>query len=167
MGIDKGILSALADHKQKIHGPHFILSAENALHPQNNKLKLSHDQVLNHLFHASYDAHEVKSNFGKSSKSIIVYQVTPELAEELHKLASSLGQGHSIYSTGKASEMRFHHGAYANRSHYGEGTNFYDDTPEDGYHSLPGGAAHFNHRFDYKSHHPAGQLHVRGGNGQR
>ena len=167
MGIDKGILSALADHRAKVRGPHFIFSADKPLHPQNDKVKLGHDQVLNHLFNAGYDAHEIKSNYGSIQKSIIIYQITPEVAEELHKLAAGLGQGHSIYSTGMAHEMRFHHGAYAGRSHYGDDTSYYEQPPFDGFHTLPGGASYFDHEFDYKSHHPAGQLHVRGGNGRK
>ncbi len=92
--------------------------------------------------------------------------MTPEVAEDLHKRAASLGQGHSIYSTGQAHEMRFHHGAYAGRSHYGEGTSSYGQEPEDSYHSLPGGSTHFDHHFDYRSHHMSGQLNTRGGNGR-
>lgn len=163
MGIDKGILSALADHQDKIKGPHFILCAEKPLHPQNNQVQMGHDQVLNHLFHAGYDAHGIKSKFGNPSRSIIIYEVTPEMAEELHQLASKLGQGHSIYSTGKAQEMRFHHGAYDGRSHYGQGTVFFEIPPDNDFHSLPGGSCNFNHVFDYKSHHLAGQLNTRGG----
>lgn len=158
MGIDKGILAALDDHKQKIKGPHFIFSADHALHPQNNEIKMGHDQIVNHLYHSGYDAHEIKSHYGNPSRSIIVYEVTPLQAEELHKLVSRLGQGHSIYSDGTASEMRFHHGAYANRAHYANDTDYYEDAPQDGYHSLPGGSYHFDHKFDYKSHHLAGQL---------
>jgi hypothetical protein len=158
MGIDKGILAALADHKEKIRGPHFIFSVDNALHPQNNEVKMNHDQILSHLFNAGYDAHEIKSHYGKPSKSIIIYQIDTKQAEELHKLASRLGQGHSIYSDGTASEMRFHHGAYANRAHYANDTDYWADAPQDGYHTLPGNACHFDHKFDYKSHHIAGQL---------
>lgn len=166
MGIDKGILAALADHKAKVHGPHFIFSAERPLHPQNNEINMGHDQILNHMYNAGYDAHEIKSQYGSVSKSIIVYQITPKVAEELHQLAAKLGQGHSIYSTGMAHEMRFHHGAYAGRSHYGDDTSYYEQPPFDGFHTLPGGGCFFNHNFDYKSHHMAGQLHVRGGNGR-
>jgi hypothetical protein len=166
MGIDKGILSALADHEEKIKGPHFLLCAEKPLHPQNNELKLSHDQVLNHLCHAGFDAHGIKTSYGKPSRSIIIYQVTPETAEDLHALASKLGQGHSIYSTGDAHEMRFHHGAYAQRSHYGNNTVFHDIPPTDNFHSLPGGSCHFDHVFDFKSHHLAGQLDKWSNNGR-
>lgn len=165
MGIDKGILSALADHNEKIRGPHFIFSAEKALHPQNNEVKMSHDQILNNLFHAGYDAHSVKSKFGSPFKSIVIYQVTPEVAEELHRLASKLGQSHSIYSNGSAQEMRFHHGAYAQRAHYGEGIMFYETPPADDYHSLPGGSCHFQYNLDLKSHHLAGQLNKWGRHG--
>jgi hypothetical protein len=160
MGIDKGILSALADHNEKIRGPHFIFSCDNALHPQNNEVKMGHDQILNHLFHAGYDAHGIKSHFGNPSRSIIIYEVTPEVAEELHHLASKLGQSHSIYSEGDAQEMRFHHGSYAGRSHYGQGTVFFEIPPADGYHQLPGGSCNFSHNFDYQSHHLAGHLNT-------
>lgn len=158
MGIDKGILSALTDHEQKVRGPHFIFSAEKPLHQQNNEMKMNHDQIVNHLFNAGYDAHSIQTHYGNPSKSIIVYDVTPELAEDLHKLASKLGQGHSIYSTGSANEMRFHHGAFDKRSHYGKGTQYFKNPPANGYHSLPGNYTHFNHNFDYRSHHIAGQI---------
>ena len=158
MGIDKGILAALADHKQKIKGPHFIFSAENPVHPNKNEMKLGHDQILNHLYNSGYDAHEIKSHYGKPSRSIIIYEVDPLQAEELHKLASRLGQGHSIYSDGMAAEMRFHHGSYANRAHYASDTDYYEECPKDSFHSLPGDAIHFDHKFDYKSAHLAGQL---------
>lgn len=158
MGIDKGILAALADHSQKVRGPHFIFSAESPLHLDKCDLRVNHDQVLNHLFNSGYDAHEIKSHYGKSSKSVIVYEVNPVQAEDLHKLVSRLGQGHSIYSDGTAAEMRFHHGAYAGRSHYGNEVSYSEEAPTDGFHTLPGGSLHFDHKFDYKSHHMAGQL---------
>lgn len=166
MGIDKGILNALADHRSKIRGPHFIFSAERPMHPQNNKVAMNHDQVLNHLFNAGYDAHEVKSQYGNPQRSIVIYEITPEAAEELHRLAAGLGQGHSIYSTGQAAEMRFHHGSQSGRSYYGDEIELFDVPPADGFHTLPGGGTNFNHKFDYKSLHPANQLHVRGGNGR-
>lgn len=167
MGIDKGILAALADHKEKIRGPHFIFSADRPVDPKHNDMKMSHDQILNHLYRAGYDAHEMKSHFGKPSRCIVIYQIGPEEAEELHKLASNLGQGNSIYSNGLASEMRFHHGAYANRAHYAEGTDYWDDAPRDGYYSLPGDAQHFSHKFNYKSIDLAGQLEQRANSGKR
>lgn len=167
MGIDKGILSALADHQKKVRGPHFIFSVERPLHPQNNEIKMGHDQILNSLFNAGYDAHEIRTQYGNPQKSIIIYQITPEVAEELHQLVAKLGQGHSIYSDGLAHEMRFHHGAYAGRSHYGQGTSFWNAPPGDAYHTLPGAAAHFSHNFDYKSVHMAKQLGNRGASGKR
>lgn len=159
MGIDKGILAALADHKEKVRGPHFILSAEKSEHA--NELEMGHDQVLNHLFHSGYDAHGAKSHYGSAQRSIIVYQVDDKQAEELHQLAKRLGQGHSIYSNGMAHEMRFHHGAYAGRSVYGNETSYSEEAPADSYTSLPGGMHHFDHKFDHSSHHMSGQLHVR------
>lgn len=135
-----------------------MFSADNAQHPQNNLMKMSHDQVLNHLFHSGYDAHEIKGKFGTPLRSIIIYQIDPKQAEELHKMAARLGQNHSIYSNGMANEMRFHHGSYAGRSHYGEDVSYHEVAPEDNYHTLPGGMNHFTHNFNYDSQHMAGQL---------
>jgi hypothetical protein len=167
MGIDKGILAAFADHKEKIKGPHFIFSADRPVHPQHKEIDMNHDQILNHLFRSGYDAHEIKGHFGQPSRCIIIYRVSPEVAEELHQLAAKIGQGNSIYSNGLASEMRFHHGAYANRAHYANDTDYYDDAPQDGYYSLPGDSHHFSHRFNYKSIDLAGQLAQRSESGKR
>jgi hypothetical protein len=158
MGIDKGILAALADHREKIKGPHFIFSADFPLHSPNNRIEMNHEQILEHLYHSGYDAHEIESHYGKTGRGIIVYQVDDVLAEQLHKLVAGMGQSHSIYNNGQASEMRFHHGAYANRAHYANDTDYWDEAPRDGYHSLPGNAYHFDHKFDYKNVQIAGQL---------
>src|ERR1035437_7940036 len=110
MGIDRGMLNAMADHKEKLSGPHFIFSAENPKHPKQNQLKMSHEQVLHHLKGAGYDAHEVHGHYGQPERSIVVYGTSPQHQEALHGLASKLGQDSSISSTGQKHEMRFHHG---------------------------------------------------------
>lgn len=158
MGIDKGILQALLDHENKIKGPHFILSVDHTLFPQNDQLRFNHDEILKHLTKAGYDAHEIKSFIEKPYKGIVIYQVDPETAEELHELAKRCGQGYSIYSDGNAHEMRFHQGHYDGKSHYGNGLNLSENKPDGYYHALPGNSCFVSHNLDYRSIHPAKQL---------
>lgn len=149
MGIERGILKAIDDHKEKIQGPHFIFSAENPKFPHLNQIGLNHDQVLHHLKGAGYDAHEVHGHYGAPEKSIAVYGVSPKHAENLHAMASKLGQDSSIYSTGKKHEMRFHHGKDAGKKILGEGTSWHKQKPKDFFTSLPGGVHHFTHNFNF------------------
>lgn len=149
MGIDKGIMKSIEDHRQKIQGPHFLFSAENPKFPKNNKLGLGHKEVLSHLQGAGYDAHSVSGHYGAPEKSIIVYGVSPKHAEKLHGMASNLGQDSSIYSTGKEHEMRFHHGADKGKKVTGEGTNWHKEKPKDFFTTLPGGLHHFTHNFNF------------------
>jgi hypothetical protein len=154
MGIDRGISQAMAEHKDKIKGPHFIFSAENPKYPEKNELKLTHEQVLHHLKGAGYDAHEVHGHYGAPERSIAVYGTNPKHAEELHHLASKLGQDSSIHSTGQKHEMRFHHGADAGKKVHGEGTQWHDKKPKDFFTSLPGGQHHFTHNFNFEKSEP-------------
>lgn len=149
MGIDKGILNAMQEHKEKLNGPHFIFSAENALYPAKNELGMPHYKTLHHLKHSGYDAHSVTGQYGKPERSIVVYGVSPTQADDLHNLASRLGQESSIYSTGKRHEMRFHHGENAGKKVFGEGTTWHEKRPGDYYTTLPGGQHHFTHNFDF------------------
>lgn len=160
MGIDTGILSAIKNHKEKIEGPHFLFSAENPRHPEKNQLGLDHEQTLHHLKGAGYDAHEVKGSYGSPERSIVVYNVKPEHATQLHSLASKLGQDSSIYSTGKAHEMLYHHGEQKGKKVKGEGTTWHDQKPKDFYTSLPGEQHHFTHNFNFeKSENKMGLVH--------
>lgn len=149
MGVDRGIRSAMNDHRQKIAGPHFLFSAENPKFPENNALKLDHPTVLAHLKGAGYDAHEVNGHYGAPEKSIVVYGVHPQHAEQLHGLAAKLGQDSSIYSTGQKHEMRYHHGVDAGKKILGQGTVWHKQKPADFFTSLPGGSHHFTHNFDF------------------
>jgi len=151
MGVDRGILNAMQEHKDKVSGPHFIFSAENAGHPAKNQLGMSHYKTLYHLKNSGYDAHSVSGQYGKPERSIIVYGVDPDRAEELHNLASRLGQDSSIYSSGKRHEMRFHHGDQAGKKVFGEGTTWHKEKPGDYFTTLPGGQHHFTHNFDFGS----------------
>ena len=144
-------------HREGLSKPHFLLSAENPLHPHKNELGMSHEQVLGHLKQHGYDAHEVMGHYGAPEKSILIHNVNPQQSEQLHGLASKLGQDSSIYSTGKKHEMRFHHGEKAGQSHYGEGTQFHAQKPEDFFTTLPSGE-HFTHGFDFSQTKPSGQL---------
>jgi hypothetical protein len=159
MGMDKGLLAALTDHQEKARGPHFIFSAENPKHADKNQLNMSHHQVIHHLGSAGYDSHEINGLKG-APKSIIVYGINENQANDLHKLASRLGQDSSIYSDGNAHEQRFHHGLDEGKSLYGKGTVWHKQPPEGNYTSLPGGAAYFTHHLGVDKQ-LSGQLHVR------
>jgi hypothetical protein len=145
----KALMKSIAEHKSKITGPHFLMSAENPKFPEKNHLNLDHDAVLAHLKGAGYDAHEVNGHYGAPEKSIVVYGVTPKHAESLHGLAAKLGQDSSIFSDGKNHEMRFHHGEMAGKKILGQGTQHHSTKPADFFTTLPGGAHHFTHNFDF------------------
>jgi hypothetical protein len=150
MGVQTGILGAMKDHRKAISGPHFLMSAENPKYPQMNSLKMDHAAVLTHLKGAGYDAHEVQGHYGGApEKSIAIYGISPQHAEQLHGLASKLGQDSSIFSTGQKHEMRFHHGEDAGKKVMGQGTTWHSQRPADGFTSLPGGSSHFTHNFDF------------------
>lgn len=150
MGTDKHILKAMDEHREKVGKPHFLLSAENPKYPKHNTLGMNHEQVLHHLKGAGFDAHEVHGHYGAPERSIIVYGVNPKHAEDLHGLASKLGQDSSIYSTGQKHEMRFHHGADQGKKVLGEGTVWHSQKPSDFYTTLPGGSHHFTHNFNFE-----------------
>lgn len=145
----KALFKEIQDHKAKIQGPHFLMSAENPKFPDKNVLNLDHNAVLSHLQGAGYDAHEVNGHYGAPEKSIVVYGATPEHAEQLHALAGKLGQDSSIYSDGTNHEMRFHHGDMAGKKILGSGTQHYTQKPADFFTTLPGGANHFSHNFNF------------------
>jgi hypothetical protein len=149
MSAGKALLKSITEHKAKIQGPHFLLSAENPKYPEKNELGLSHHQVLQHLQGAGYDAHEVDGHYGAPEKSIVVYGINHEHAEKLHSLAARMGQDSSIFSTGTHHEMRFHHGDDAGKKITGKGTQHHAAKPGDFYTTLPGGTHHFTHNFDF------------------
>lgn len=149
MGVDRGILSALHDHKEKIKGPHFIMSSQNPKYPEKNELGFSHEKLLSHLKSAGYDAHGVNAHYDAPEKSILVYGVSPEQATKLHGLASRLGQDSSIYSSGKEHQMHFHHGTDKGKVVNGTGTEWHKQKPKNMYTSLPGEGGHFTHNFDF------------------
>lgn len=145
----KALFKQINQHKDRVSGPHFLMSAENPKFPEKNELKLGHDDVLKHLRGAGYDAHEVAGHYGAPEKSIIIYGVNPEQGEKLHGLAAKLGQDSSIYSTGRRHEMRFHHGEMAGKKIHGIGTTWHEKRPSDFYTALPGGVHYFTHSFDF------------------
>lgn len=145
----KALFKSIQEHKDKIAGPHFLMSAENPKFPEKNTLGLDHNAVLGHLQGAGYDAHEVNGHYGAPEKSIVVYGISPEHAEKLHGLASKLGQDSSIFSDGQNHEMRFHHGEMAGKKILGSGTQHHQAKPADFFTTLPGGANHFTHNFNF------------------
>lgn len=149
MSLAKSMMKAAMDHKAKVSGPHFLLSAENPKYPHKDTLKMGHEKVLHHLRGAGYDAHEVQGHYGAPEKSIIIYGVDKDHADKLHGLAARMGQDSSIHSTGEEHEMRFHHGDDAGKKVTGKGTNWHAKKPGDFFTSLPGGQHHFTHNFDF------------------
>lgn len=145
----KAMFKAIQEHKTKLAGPHFLLSAENPKFPEKNSLKMDHPTVLSHLQGAGYDAHEVSGHYGAPEKSIVVYGVNGQQADSLHGLAAKLGQDSSIYSNGQNHEMRFHHGEMSGKKILGQGTQHHSVKPADFFTTLPGGAHHFTHNFDF------------------
>lgn len=146
----KALHRQIKEHKEKVNGPHFLFSAENPAFPDRNEVGLTHNDVLNHLQGAGYDAHEISHYNGKSERGIIVYGVDGEKTEHLHNLAKRLGQDSSIHSDGENHEMRFHHGERAGKKFKGKGTQWHSTKPDSAHLSLPGGIHHFSHTFDYQ-----------------
>lgn len=145
----KALFKEMEEHKVKIQGPHFLMSSENPKFPEKNELGIDHQTVLSHLQGAGYDAHEVTHHAGKMEKSIVVYGVDSGQSEKLHSLAAKLGQDSSISSDGENHEMRFHHGEMAGKKVAGKGTKHHTEKPSDFFTTLPGGAHHFTHSFDF------------------
>jgi hypothetical protein len=110
---------------------------------------MDHKQTLSHLKSKGFNAHEVKGHYGAPETSIMVHGVDPKKAEELHGIASKLGQDSSIYSNGGKHEMRFHHGDNAGKKVQGEGTVWHKDKPKDMYTTMPNGK-HFTHNFNFE-----------------
>lgn len=129
-------------------GSHFLFSAENPMHPHKNDLKMDHKQTLEHLKGKGFNAHEVKGHYGSPETSIMVHGVNPNQANDLHGLASQLGQDSSIYSQGGKHEMKFHHGENAGKTVSGEGTTWHNEKPKDMYTTMPNGK-HFTHKFNF------------------
>jgi len=142
---------AMAEHKEKALGPHFVFSIGETDHLDKDELKLSHKDILRHLVGAGYDAHEVSGHDKSPKKYIIVYGVNQKDAEQLHKMVGRMGQSCSVYSTGKQHEKRYHHGSDAGKKVTGEGVIMHKNRPSDNYISLPGEQNHFTHQFMSKS----------------
>jgi hypothetical protein len=130
-------------------GPHFLMSAENPVHPSKNELKMDHEQTLAHLKSKGYKASTVHGHYGSPETSIMVHNVNPTQAEHLHGIASKLSQDSSIYSTGQKHEMRFHHGEQAGKKVHGEGTVWHKEKPKDMYTTMSNGK-HFTHNFNFE-----------------
>jgi len=132
--------------------PHFIFSAENAVHPENNKLKLSHKETLDFLRKKGYKAEEMDGKYGSPERSILVHNVQEEAIPHLHDLARDLGQDSGIYSDGYNHEMHYYHGENSGKYVKGQGTEFHKRPPKDFY-SLMGDGTLFTHNFDFSKFH--------------
>jgi len=149
----KALYKNINEHKDKLSKPHFLFSAEAPKFPEKNTVGLNHDDIVNHLKGAGYDAVGVEGHYGAPEKSILVYGVNKDQAHQLHGLAARLGQDSSIYSDGKNHEMKFHHGEHAGKTIKGYGTTFHPEKPVDYFTTLPGGTHHFTHHFNFENSH--------------
>ena len=140
---------------KKPHGihdktPHFIFSAENAMHPAN--LEMSHDDALEFLKNKGYRAEGMDGKYGKEEKSIIVHNPPKTSLRHLNEFARNLGQDSSIVSDGYDHEMHYLNGSKAGKHHKGQGTVLHQDAPHDYYSTLEDGT-HFSHGFDFDKLH--------------
>lgn len=153
---------------KKPHGihdkiPHFIFSAENAMHPAN--IEMSHDDALEFLKNKGYDAEPMSGKYGKEEKSIIIHNPPKSSLRHLNEFAGNLGQDSAIVSDGYNHEMHYLNGKKAGKHHKGQGTVLHQDPPHDYYSTLEDGT-HFSHGFDFDKLHsdskmikqPAGSL---------
>ena len=153
---------------KKPHGihdkiPHFIFSAENAMHPAN--LEMGHEDALEFLKNKGYRAEAMDGKYGKEEKSIIVHNPPKSSLRHLNDFARNLGQDSSIVSDGYNHEMHYLNGDKAGKHHKGQGTVLHQDAPTDYYSTLEDGT-HFSHGFDFDKVHtdskmikePAGSL---------
>lgn len=125
--------------------PHFIFSAENPYYDQ--KLNMSHDDVISFLKKKGYNVEEMDGHYGNSELSIIVHEPPEESIPYLHKLAQDLGQESGIHSDGTNHEMHFYGGENAGKFVRGSGTNFHKIQPKD-YYSLMNDGTLFTHNMD-------------------
>lgn len=153
----KKVLKNLIDKNKnavKSRQPHFILSAENPYYPEQNKLKMNHEQVLEFLKNKGYKAESIKDKYGQEEKSIIVHNPPKKSLKHLFSLSSGLGQDSSVYSDGYNHEMHYHHGDKAGKYIKGQGTDIHKEAPKDFYSQMDDGTI-FTHQFDFSNEHPS------------
>lgn len=132
--------------------PHFIFSASNPLYPDKQRLKMSHDDVLDLLQRKGYQVEHASGKYGKEEPSIIVHNPPQHSLKHLFELSSDLGQESSIYSDGYNHEMHYHHGPNAGKHNKGQGTTIHKKPPKDFYTTM-GDGTHFSHVFDVENLH--------------
>jgi len=132
--------------------PHFIFSVEHPQYPQENKLKMTHDQMLQFLSDRGYHAEPLHSKYGDEEQSIIIHNPPKHAINHLFKLAHRSGQESSIYSDGYNHEMHYHHGDNAGRHLKGQGTHHHKKEPEDFYSKTKDGTF-FTHSFNWDEQH--------------
>ena len=148
-------LDLFKNSEKKPHGihdkiPHYIFSAENAMHPA--KLTMSHEDTLSFLNEKGYNAESMDGKYGEKEKSIIVHNPPKHSLRHLHDFARNMGQDSSIVSDGHNHEMHYLNGDKAGKHHKGKGTVQHQTEPHDYYSTLEDGT-HFSHGFDFESLH--------------
>lgn len=136
-------------------GPHFIFSAENALHPDKRTVKGDHDSVLSGIKAMGMDAHATQGKYGSEEKSIMVMNPSKSHVRTLHSLAAGLGQESGIESDGENHKLVYYHGENAGKHHQGKGTEHFDasNKPDDFYTKHPTSDSHFRHNIDFNTLH--------------
>jgi hypothetical protein len=143
---------------EQLDRPHFLFTSENPMQARPGTRNVDRDTILQELQKKGWDAEATSGKYGIKEKSIIVNNVSPEQAEELHKIAAELGQQSGIYSNGINHEMRYYAGDNAGESAYGKGTQYHGESiPDDDYTTLSNGQS-FAHNFDFKNLKKSGYL---------
>lgn len=133
--------------------PHFIFSVEHPRYPEQNRLKMNHDQMLQFLQDRGYHAESLQGKYGDEEKSIIVHNPPKHAVNHLFNLAHKSGQESSIYSDGYNHEMHYHHGENAGKHLKGQGTHHHKKEPDDFYSKTQDGTI-FTHSFNWDEQHP-------------
>jgi len=129
-------------------GSHFIFSTENP--KVKPKIQMTPESVISKLRASGEKVEETHGRYGSPEKSIIVHD--PKNIDQLHNLAANLGQESAIVSNGGAHEMHYYAGMHAGKVRHGQGTQTFDQKPDDLYTKVshPDNThSYFQHNFDW------------------
>lgn len=138
--------------KHLLKQPHIIFSPENPRYDQ-SVTPASIDEVHQYLIDQGEDAHKAHGKYGDHENSIIIMR--PKNPQGILNMAKDLGQESVLLSNQGNHELRYVNGPNEGKSHYGKGTQFHINTPDDFYTKLdhPQGKAIFTHNIDFSDLH--------------
>lgn len=140
--------------------PHFIFSAQSPMYPENQRLNMSHADVMGLLQRKGYKVEEMQGMYGKPEKSILVHNPSKVAVRHLLDLSKELGQESSIYSDSYNHEFHFHGGENAGKHAKGQGTTIHKRPPEDHYSTMTDGT-NFTHLINFDELHDADKSSVK------